>query len=101
MKLKDYINNENLIDSEFDIDRAVLNKNDKTVNVFFKVEDPLSYAKYVVLERKVNEFFYKMGLTSKINVTYFNEKYDGILVDYLDIIVKNITKRSPRFNVFR
>ena len=38
MKLKDFIINENLIDSKFDIERAVLNKSNSTVNIFIKIE---------------------------------------------------------------
>ena len=101
MKLKDFIINENLIDSKFDIERAVLNKSNSTVNIFIKIENVLSYEGYVSLENKVKDFFDKMRLTSKLNVNYSNNDLTGKLEAYLDAIVKDITRRAPRFHILK
>ena len=101
MKLKDFIINENLIDSKFDIERAVLNKSNSTVNIFIKIENVLSYEGYVSLENKVKDFFDKMRLTSKLNVNYSNNDFTGKLEAYLDAIVKDITRRAPRFHILK
>ena len=101
MKLKDFIINENLISSKFDIERAVLNKNNKTVNVFIKIEEPLAYSEYMALDRKIKEFFKNMGLTAALNVNYLSGNLKDKLGDYLDVIVKDITRRSPRFHILK
>ena len=99
MKLKDFIISENLIDSKFDIERAVLNKSNSTVNIFVKIENVLSYEAYTSLENKISEFFDKMGLKTKLNVNYLNNDLTGKLEVYLDAIVKDITRRAPRFKI--
>ena len=77
MKLYDYIKNENLITCDFKITRAVLNKDNKSINVFLNVDNVLAYNKYIELEKKLKEFFIKMGLSSKINITYTNIDLTG------------------------
>jgi hypothetical protein len=77
MKLKDFIINENLIDSKFDIERAVLNKSNSTVNIFIKIENVLSYEGYVSLENKVKDLT-KVSLSlSKVNENTLNVKYSS------------------------
>ena len=101
MKLFDFIKNENLINCDFKITRAVLNKEEKTINVFINIDKVISYNKYVDLHKSVKEFFVKMGLAAKVNVNYLNNEANEYFEEYLIEIVKSITKRSPRFNVLR
>ena len=51
MKLIDFIKNENLIKCDFSITRAVLNKENKSINVFLNIKNVLSLSEYVDLQK--------------------------------------------------
>ncbi|MDE6656099.1 MAG: hypothetical protein K2J85_03820, partial [Anaeroplasmataceae bacterium] len=101
MKLEEVIKNEEIISSEFSIEKAKYHKKSKKVTFYIGIEDALNHEKYQALVQCLEKACSAIGLKSSLQVEYANEKLSGEeFRTYLKVVLEYLKEESPRFQVF-
>ncbi|MDE6240960.1 MAG: PolC-type DNA polymerase III [Anaeroplasmataceae bacterium] len=101
MKLEEVIKNEEIISSEFSIEKAKYQKNSKKVTFYIGIEDALSYEKYQSLVKCIEAACSSIGLKAFLQVEYANEKLTNEeYKTYLKVVLECLGEETPRFQVF-